>query len=401
MVSILIGLATIWVQTDAGAVNVDAYSFVERIQLASYAVNLYVVKFFAPIHLSSFYPYPTRPFNLLVSISPLISIAVDGVLVWKWKQNRNVVFGFLFFLVSIALLVQLVTVGSTIISERYTYLAYVGLSIGVYFVLENILSKVVNFNSTLFRNGLTICLIIITLIAYNRTKVWENGETLWSDAIIKFPEVAGSWGGRGVFYRLEKEYPKALNDFNQAIQLNPNEPMFYSNRGNIYFDLGKDVQALQDYEICLQLEPDNQNALANKGAILGKQGKYDQAISLITQAMETDPNFHTAYVNRAIIYSQMNQRVKAKKDFQTALKFQPFKHEVWNALAIEHQYLSEFDSSLIALDQAIELSPEGVYFLNRGISLRLLKDQPGANLDFDQAQSLGVTVNPGYYQPVQ
>lgn len=401
VISILIGLATVLVQTDAGAVNVDAFSFMERIQLASYAINLYVLKFFAPFHLSSFYPYPLRPFDLLVSISPIISMAMAGLIVWKFKKNRNIIFGFLFFLISIVLLVQLVTVGSTIISERYTYLAYVGLSISMFFLVERLFNMSKTTQQPSFRNVITIILLALSFASFKRAQVWENGETLWTDAIEKFPEVAGSWGGRGVYFRLEKKYTKAIKDFNQAIALNPNEPMFYSNRGNIYFDLAKNTLALQDYNTCIQLEPDNANALANKGAILGKQGQLQEAQNLISEAIKIDPNYVSAYVNRAIIHGQMNQRILAKKDYHTTLKFQPKSHDIWNALAIEHQYLGEFDSSLIALNLAIELSPEGVYYMNRGISLRLMGEQSAANIDFNQASNLGVEVNPGYYQPIQ
>lgn len=396
IVSIIIGLATVLVQNDAGAVSTEFYSFMERIQLGSYALNMYVFKFFAPLKLSSFYPYPDSPFNFWVAAAPLILISLLGLVGWKFKTNKNVLFGILFFLVSLALLIQLVTVGSTIISERYTYLAYVGLSISVYFLIIAMAPKT-QHQIILW----AIPLIALSMLSFNRTKVWKNGETLWTDAIEKFPQVAGSWGGRGVYYRLQKDYPKALNDFNKAISLNPNEAMFYSNRGNIYFDLHQDNAALDDYNNCILLDTTDQNAYANRGAIWGRKRQYPQAISDLNKAIQLDPNFVSAYSNRALIYAQLNQRELAKADYHTCLYLQPKNDEFWNALAIEHQYLSEFDSSLIALNNAIEIAPsQGIYYLNRGISLRLLKRQSEANNDFNYATKLGVNVNQGYYQPV-
>lgn len=402
MVSILIGLATIYVQTDAGAVNVDAYSFIERIQLASYAINLYVIKFFLPTHLSSFYPYPLLPFDTLVSISPFISIGVGGLLFWRFRLNRNMVFGVLFFLISVLLLIQLVTVGSTIISERYTYLAYVGLSISIYFIIEQLTSKHLNFQGNTFLIISSLILLSFTWVSFNRIKIWKNGETLWTDAIDKFPQVAGSWGGRGVYYRLEKKYTKALKDLNQAVFLNPNEPMFYSNRGNIFFDLGKDDEALFDYNNCIRLDSTDENAYANRGAIFGRRGKYEQALNDLNTAIRISPNIMNTYMNRGIIYSQMNQRNLAKNDFKTCISLDPDNDGIWNAIAVEHQHLGDFDSSIVVLNKAIAMNnSEGIYYFNRGISYRLLGNQVSAIKDFNTATSLGITVDPGYYQATQ
>lgn len=397
LVAVAVGLATIYVQNDAGAVSVAGYSFLERIQLASYAINLYVVKFFAPIHLSSFYPYPLKPFGMLVMLAPMFFAMLFGVIIWFFRKNQNILFGFLFFLISLVLLVQFVTVGSTIISERYTYLAYVGLSITVFFVAE----KVLKLKQQTFFTIISCVLILLAFVSFNRAKVWKNGETLWTDAIEKYPQVAGSWGGRGTYYRSKKKYNKALLDFKKAIELNPNEHMFYSNRGNIYFDIGKDEEALKDYNNCLRLQKDDENALANRGAIYGRRKQYTNAIADLTNAIELKPDFVNAYMNRGIIYSQTNQRKKAKEDFKTCLTFQPQNDALWNALAIEHQYLGEFEASIIALNKAIKLKPKnGRYYFHRGISLRLLKRQKEAIKDFNKAKQLGVVVNKGYYTSI-
>ncbi|MEP1490050.1 MAG: tetratricopeptide repeat protein [Algibacter sp.] len=401
LISILVGLATVYVQNDAGAVNIDAYSFIERIQLASYAINLYVVKFLFPISLSSFYPYPFRPFDTIVTLAPVFLLIIGGLTIWRLRANRNVVFSVFFFLISLILLVQLVTVGSTIISERYTYLAYIGLSLGLFFIVEHFFSKTIDFNDTKVFGMIVVLLIVFSLVSFNRIKVWKNGETLWTDAIKKFPEVAGSWGGRGVYYRLKKNYTKALSDLNQAVRLNPNEPMFYSNRGNIYFDLGKDSKALFDYNNCLRLDASDVNALANRGAIYGRKKAYDKAITDLNDAIKLKPDFVTAYMNRGIIHSQMNEHEKSKSDFRKCLEMEIENDEIWNALAVEHQHLGEFEASIIVLDTVIDLRPNiGVYYLNRGISFRLLGNQTSANLDFDQARKLGVEVNLGYYEPI-
>jgi len=77
--------------------------------------------------------------------SPFIIIALVGMVVWavrKFRDERELIlFGSLFFLVNIALLLQIVSVGVAIMAERYTYMAYIGIFFTCIVLLSNYLRK--------------------------------------------------------------------------------------------------------------------------------------------------------------------------------------------------------------------------------------------------------------------
>lgn len=64
--------------------------------------------------------------------------------------------------------------------------------------------------------------------------------------------------GRDRFQR--KDYKGAIEDFNQAIILNPNNANAYYNRGLLFRELGDALSAVLDFDRALQLNPRYANA---------------------------------------------------------------------------------------------------------------------------------------------
>lgn len=53
----------------------------------------------------------------------------------------------------------------------------------------------------------------------------------------------------------EKNYEKALQFYSQALNIQPENSILYSNRSTVYFHLGNFQASLQDAEKCIQLDP--------------------------------------------------------------------------------------------------------------------------------------------------
>jgi len=56
--------------------------------------------------------------------------------------------------------------------------------------------------------------------------------------------------------KLEK-YQEAIENFNKAIELDPNSVAFYFARGDVYEILKKYEEAINDYDKAIKLEPNN------------------------------------------------------------------------------------------------------------------------------------------------
>jgi hypothetical protein len=98
---------------------------------------VYIVRFFVPYPLSAFHPFPsTTTMPLPMILSPAFMLAILAI-VWFKRKNKLLVFSFFFFMINLVLVLQLVSIGGTLLSERYTYVPYIGMA----FIIGMLLDK--------------------------------------------------------------------------------------------------------------------------------------------------------------------------------------------------------------------------------------------------------------------
>jgi tetratricopeptide (TPR) repeat protein len=73
---------------------------------------------------------------------------------------------------------------------------------------------------------------------------------------------------------------------------------FY-NRGNSYRSKGQPDRAIEDYDQAIRLNPNLALAFNNRGLVYGGKRQLDSAIADYNEAIRLDPNFAFAYNNRA------------------------------------------------------------------------------------------------------
>jgi tetratricopeptide (TPR) repeat protein len=108
---------------------------------------------------------------------------------------------------------------------------------------------------------------------------------LLSELIDRCPENAIDYNNRGLIYFQSGEMPKALVDYNTAIQLNPNLASAYNNRGNYHAVRTEFLAALTDYDQAIDLHPSYVRARINRGITLRDLQQYPEAIENFEIAM--------------------------------------------------------------------------------------------------------------------
>ena len=69
----------------------------------------------------------------------------------------------------------------------------------------------------------------------------------WDEAIRLDPQDADAYNNRGIAYHDLGEYQRAIEDYDEAIRLNPQAAYAYYNRGLAYERLGRQEQADRDF----------------------------------------------------------------------------------------------------------------------------------------------------------
>ena len=94
---------------------------------------------------------------------------------------------------------------------------------------------------------------------------------------------------RGDAYVDLGQYALAVEDYNQAIKLDPSDEAFYRDRGTAYFLMGEYARAVQDYDEAISLHPDNADAYYCRGLTKRKMGDDAGGDADIAKAKELDP----------------------------------------------------------------------------------------------------------------
>lgn len=384
-IAIGFGIKSVLDQKTFGSLGTQtvSYNFLERIGLGGYALVTYLWKAILPVDLKCFYPYPLKSNNGTIEywyyLYPAAVIALVFLL-WKFaRKNRMLVFGCLFFLVNIILLLQFIPVGGAILADRYSYIPYLGLFfIAGWFVsvwFEPGGKKVIGYP------------ILAATVAYSfflgnlsneRCKVWYDTASLWRDEIEKEPiKAPNAYNNLGFNY---------FNKFNDA--LTPAEK-------KIYFD-----SAYYLLNRAIELQPTFVNPYISLGELTRTAGDFVTAKSYYNRALalkgsEEDAN---AYLGLAIIYAIGQKFDSSGYCFKMALQYKPYFPEAISNYGNFLDMTGRHDEALVQYGKAIAQNPD-MYapYLNRGRALTRMKRCDEAIKDFEKAMQISPNMGEVYY----
>lgn len=111
--------------------------------------------------------------------------------------------------------------------------------------------------------------------------------------ILSIEGFKGTWRAsalewRGYIYYLIGQTEKALNDFNEAIELDPTDSEHWTYRGLTLAETGCYEEALADLDHALKLEPTNKKAIVGRGRVHIETGNDAEALADIDKALAID-----------------------------------------------------------------------------------------------------------------
>ena len=379
--------------------DIDKRTFIQKIIFASYISLWYIVKLIIPVNLSISYPVPhlnNLPF--IFYISPFILSGLIAIVYFYLRQNKAIIFGLLFYFISIVLVLQFITVGYAIMADRYSYLAYTGLL----FIVAHYVN-IIWYKKSFYRYFIIIILGILILIygnqTYARTKVWQNSETLWTDAINKNSNTCDiGYYNRGVYYQdIEKNYEKALADYNKAIEINPNYYFAYSNRVSVYMNQKKYNLALIDLHKVIDFDSSFAKAYNNRGLIYFYQNKYAFAMADFNKVIKLDSNYASAYISRGLIYLNQNKYAFALADFNKVIELDSNYAPAYNNRGLVYEKTGHPDLALEEYTKTLKLDPNNeLAYFNRGILFFNSRQYEKAKADFNKAEKLNPSNSNAY-----
>ncbi|NPA31677.1 MAG: tetratricopeptide repeat protein [Chloroflexi bacterium] len=145
-------------------------------------------------------------------------------------------------------------------------------------------------------------------------------------AIEQNPHFPEAFAARGNVHLSLGRPVSAVEDFNKALQFGlADEASVYINRGLAYFQMDIYDLAEQDFQKALELNPESEAAWFNLGSLYLKQGRDEEALEAFNKVVELNPDMAAVYFNRAIAWANLGKIDEAIADLEKYLTF-PITH---------------------------------------------------------------------------
>lgn len=141
----------------------------------------------------------------------------------------------------------------------------------------------------------------------------------YNEYINLYPEHLKSIYNRGRAYEEIGEFDKALEDFRHVLKRDPENVNAILSLANNYYVRQKDYENTIFY-VDKALEFDKKNALAYvlKGRANQKLGNTNEALENYNKAIAADREYADAYISRGALRVAVNHKARACNDFKTA-----------------------------------------------------------------------------------
>lgn len=229
------------------------------------------------------------------------AVMASLVVVTAWACVARPKLGFLgawFFLI-LAPSSSFVPLVTQVGAERRMYLSLVAVIVLVFLTLYDVGKRLERrglfderFRRLLGRGAAwALCaalVVVLSLVSANRARAFRSPLALWEEAVNTRPNaISHLW--YGVAFGQSGNLPSAVQQFQKAIELDPDLAQAYSNMGAALLLMEKPEEAVTYLQIALAKKPAFADAANNLAEAYLRSGRFDEAITQANRAIELQP----------------------------------------------------------------------------------------------------------------
>jgi len=146
------------------------------------------------------------------------------------------------------------------------------------------------------------------------------------EEFIEYPPVkliANVLNSRGMAWERADNLARAREDYEKAIEVNPEYANAYNNRGNIKSKQGDNTGAIADYNRAVGLNGLFVEAYCNRGIAKENIGELTGAIEDFNKAIELNLEYGDAYFRRGNVKERLGDYAGALSDFNKVIEIDP------------------------------------------------------------------------------
>jgi len=169
----------------------------------------------------------------------------------------------------------------------------------------------------------------------------------------------------------------------------PNQAEFYTQRGMVYAEKGKQERALADYNKALELDSVYASAYDKRSVLYLYQKEHGKALADLNKALELEPNNAGYYYHRGMLYHLQENSAMALADYDKALDLDPTNAAVYESRGRLCALQDDLEAALADFSKVLKLDPNNAEaYCRRGVLYQRKNDSANALADFNRALEL-------------
>ena len=336
----------------------------QRLGNAAVACVAYLVKAAWPVQLAAFYPHPGGTLPAWKIAGAVGVLVLASAAAWRLRRTRPyLLFGWLWYLVTLLPVIGLVQVGEQGMADRYTYVPLVGifvaLSWGAYDVIASLSARRDRrgLRRTAMAAAIAVVLILIGVTQF-QVRFWKGGETLFTRALAVTERNDVAHSHLGMLRARQGRFNEADAHFREALRIRPSSALTHLDLGTNLIQLGRADEALVEFRVALRLDPSDPRIHTNLGGLYSLRGSLDEARLHFEEAVRLDPGFTAARIGLGTVFDRSGRLDDAVAQFREALRVDPLSAEAHDRAGTALAQLGRYDEAYVHFAQAIRIDPQ-------------------------------------------
>lgn len=202
-----------------------------------------------------------------------------------------------------------------------------------------------------------------------------------------------AWSNLGRAYNKAGQFDKALEAYQLALRINPEDADAWYFLGRAYSKLGQSAKEIEAYQQSLRINPEDADVWGALGDAYGKSGQSAKGIEAYQQALRINPDYVYVWLDLGRAYSKLGQSAKAVEAYQQALRINPEDALVWLTLGDAYGETGQYAKRIEACQQAVRINPE---YALAWLDLGLAYSKTGQLAKEVEAYQQALRINPDY-----
>ncbi len=326
---------------------------------ACFGLAFYLWKTVWPVDLCPLYesPIPFDPFAWPFLASTAAVALITAALVLARRRWPAGLTAGVCYAVTLAPVLGLVSFGSQLAADRYSYLACLPWPILAAGGGGWAWQRAKAWSRAILCLGAALALTGLAGLTWRQVGVWHDSQTFWEYTLRLRPRTSVAHTDLGNVLAAQGKTAEAAAHYREALRIRPDWAEAHTNLGLLLAGQGRLDEAVAQHREALRIKPDNAEAHNNLGLGLAGQGRVEEAVEHYRAALSIKPELAEAYNNLGNALVGPGRLADAAAQYRDALRINPDYAPAHNNLANVLAAQGQTEASAAQYREALRLAP--------------------------------------------